>query len=30
MPWEDGDNAEAYIICPSCGHKNIQWGMGGD
>ncbi len=20
--WEDGDNAEAYITCPQCRHKN--------
>ncbi len=21
--WEDGDNAYAYVICPSCGCKNL-------
>ncbi|MEH0353504.1 MULTISPECIES: hypothetical protein [Rhodococcus] len=21
--WEDGDNADAYITCPSCGYQNI-------
>jgi predicted RNA-binding Zn-ribbon protein involved in translation (DUF1610 family) len=20
--WEDGDNAEAYVTCPSCGYQN--------
>ncbi len=20
--WEDGDNADAYITCPSCGYQN--------
>lgn len=20
--WEDGDNADAYVTCPSCGHQN--------
>ncbi|WP_156337151.1 hypothetical protein [Paenibacillus dakarensis] len=26
LPWEDDDNAEAYIICPHCGCKNIENG----
>ena len=30
LPWEDGDNAEAYIICPHCGRKNIVYGYGED
>ncbi|NKS55590.1 hypothetical protein GS500_23445 [Rhodococcus hoagii] len=21
-PWEDGDNADAYVTCPSCGYQN--------
>lgn len=21
-PWEDGDNADGYIICSSCGYQN--------
>lgn len=21
--WEDRDNADAYITCPSCGYQNI-------
>lgn len=30
LPWEDGDNAYAYITCPNCGYKNIQEGFGED
>ncbi len=30
LPWEDGDNAYAYIRCPHCGHENIQYGFGED
>lgn len=30
LPWEDGDNPYAYIICPDCGAKNIQYGYGED
>lgn len=29
VPWEDGNNADAYIRCPYCGHKNIKYGFGG-
>jgi len=28
MPYEDGSNPEAYIVCPSCGEQNIREGMG--
>ena len=28
--WEDGGNAEAYVICPHCRYKNIMYGYGGD
>ena len=24
LPYEDGSNPDAYIICPSCNQKNIQ------
>ena len=30
MRYEDGSNNYAYIICPSCKHKNIQYGFGED
>lgn len=30
LPWEDGDNAFAYVICPHCRHKNILYGYGED
>lgn len=30
LPWEDGDNPEAYIICPHCGEKNTVYGYGED
>lgn len=23
--WEDDDNAEGYIICPHCKHKNYDY-----
>ncbi len=23
-PWEDGDNAYGYVVCPHCGHKNYR------
>jgi DNA-directed RNA polymerase subunit RPC12/RpoP len=28
--WEHGNNAEAYVKCEYCGHKNILYGWGGD
>ncbi len=28
MPYEDGSNTHAYIICPSCGAENIRDGFG--
>jgi DNA-directed RNA polymerase subunit RPC12/RpoP len=30
LPWEDEDNAYAYVTCPHCGHENIKEGFGGD
>lgn len=30
LPWEDGDNAEAYVTCKYCGHENIKYGYGED
>jgi len=30
LPWEDGNNAYAYVRCPYCGHKNIKYGYGED
>ena len=29
-PWEDGDNPNAYVICPHCRYKNILYGFGED
>lgn len=28
LPWEDGDNPDAYIRCPHCGCKNFRYGFG--
>ena len=25
LPWEDGDNADGYYICPQCGHKTFEY-----
>lgn len=30
LPYEDGSNSHAYIVCPSCGHENIRYGFGED
>ncbi|WNV82203.1 hypothetical protein [Umezawaea sp. Da 62-37] len=30
LPYEDGGNSDAYIVCPSCKQKNIQYGFGED
>ena len=30
LPYEDGSNSHAYIICPSCRYENIQSGFGED
>lgn len=30
MPYEDGSNSHAYIVCPSCKHENIRYGFGED
>lgn len=30
LPWEDGDNAYAYVTCPHCGYDNIKYGYGED
>ena len=28
LPWEGGDNPNAYVICRSCGHENTVYGFG--
>jgi len=30
LPWEDGNNPNAYVRCWFCGHKTIQYGFGED
>jgi len=30
LPWADGNNPQAYVRCPYCGHKNIRHGYGED
>ena len=30
LPWEDGDNPNAYIICPHRRKKNTVYGYGED
>lgn len=30
LPYEDGSNAYAYIVCPSCKQENTQYGFGED
>lgn len=30
LPWEDGNNPTAYVICPHCRHKNTVYGYGED
>ena len=30
LPWEDGDNPTAYVICPHCGYQNDVYGFGED
>lgn len=30
LPWEDGDNPDAYVTCPHCGEENPLWGFGED
>lgn len=30
LPWADGSNRHAYIICPSCKQENIFYGIGDD
>lgn len=31
LPWADGNNPQAYVICPHCRYKNIIYGFcGGD
>ena len=30
LPWEDGDNAYAYVTCPHCHAENTQYGYGED
>jgi hypothetical protein len=30
LPWEDGDNPNAYVKCRHCGEKNTVYGFGED
>lgn len=30
LPWEDGNNPNAYVTCPHCGEENIVYGYGED
>lgn len=30
LPYEAGSNSHACIVCPSCGHENIRYGLGED
>ena len=30
LPWEDGNNAYAYVVCRHCGHENTEYGFGED
>ncbi|WP_159468998.1 hypothetical protein [Streptomyces caniferus] len=30
LPHEDGNNSQAYIVCPSCKQENILYGFGED
>ncbi|GAA2513199.1 hypothetical protein GCM10010406_56110 [Streptomyces thermolineatus] len=30
LPYEDGGNSHAYIVCPSCKQENIRDGFGAD
>ncbi|MGY5015044.1 hypothetical protein ACWCY6_44550 [Streptomyces sp. 900105755] len=30
LPYEDGSNPHAYIVCPSCKQENIRYGFGED
>ena len=30
LPWEDGNNRYAYVTCPHCGCRNVQYGYGED
>jgi DNA-directed RNA polymerase subunit RPC12/RpoP len=30
LPWEDGNNAFAYVTCPHCGYQTILDGYGED
>ena len=30
LPWEDGNNPMAYVICPHCRHKKAVYGYGED
>ena len=29
LPWADGNNKYAYVICPHCRCKNILYGFAG-
>ena len=30
LPWEDGNNPEAYVRCKYCGYENTVYGYGED
>lgn len=30
LPWEEGDNPMAYVVCPHCRRKNTVYGYGKD
>lgn len=30
LPWENGDNPNAFWTCPNCGEENIVYGYGED
>jgi uncharacterized protein with PIN domain len=30
LPWERGNNPDAFWVCPDCGEKNIVYGYGND
>ena len=30
LPWADGDNPNAYVICPHCHEEVIKYGFGED
>lgn len=30
LPWENGDNPYAYVVCRHCRHQNTVYGFGED